>query len=420
MKNPLEITLTEARQLAVQSQGLDRLPDEPDRAAMLATIERIGCLQIDPLNVVARNPLLVLWSRLGSYAEADLDALLWEERALFEYWAHAASILLVADYPLHQATMREFAFGSGMWGERVRQWLADNASFRTYILDELARRGPLFATEIEDRAERPWQSSGWSNSRSVNMMLTLLWEQGEITVTRREGAGFGLKKQWGLLGQHMPQWVNHEPWPRDRVVREAALRALLALGVASERHITNYFMRNGYPDLGNALAELERDGRVCQVAICDDGRTWPGPWYIHADVLPFLDSLRGDGWVARTTLLSPFDNLIADRDRTEQLFDFYYRSEIYTPKAKRQYGYYVMPILQGERLIGRIDPKMDRKTKTLHVHAVHREPGAELGDEEVRAVAASIDELGRFLGAEQVRYGAQIAPEWRGALPAQN
>lgn len=420
MNNPLDITLTEARRLAVHSQNLDRLPDQPDRAALLATIERIGCLQIDPLNVVARNPLLVLWSRVGSYAEADLDALLWDERALFEHWAHAASVLLVADYPLHQATMREFAFGSGMWGERVRGWLADNDSFRTYILDELARRGPLFAAEIEDRAVRPWQSSGWSNSRNVNTMLTLLWEQGDITVTRREGAGFGLKKQWGLLAHHMPQWADHEPWPRDRIVREAALRALLALGVANERQITNYFMRNGYPDLSSALAELVRDGRVQQAAIRNGEGTWPGTWYIHSDLLPVLEDLRRGGWKTRTTLLSPFDNLIADRDRTEQLFDFYYRSEIYTPKAKRQYGYYVMPILHGERLVGRIDPKMDRKTKTLHVHAVHREPGAELGDEEVRAIAAAIGELGGFLGAERVRYGAQIAPAWRDRLLAEN
>ncbi len=412
----LRITPSTARRMAVQSQGLDQLPPVADRETMLAMIRRLGCLQIDPLNVVARSPLLVLWSRLGDYDEADLQALLWEDRVLFEYWAHAASIVLVEDYPLYQAQMRRFGRGDGLWGQRVTRWLAVNEPFRRAILEDLEERGPLYAEEIEDRSVEPWESSGWTNTRNVSTMLGMLWEQGDITVTRRLGDGFGLKKQWGLFEQHMPQWFGHEPWPSERVVSEAAQRSLQALGVGTEKHIRNHFIRDGYPDLSQVLEKLVADGRVLPVTIADEENVWPGQWYMHAQTLPQLEQLRNGTWQGRTTLLSPFDNLIADRERTEQLFSFYYRSEIYTPKAKRQYGYYVLPILHGERLIGRIDPKMDRKTKTLHVHAVHRENGTADGKESAQAIAQAVRQLGRFLGAERVAYGANSPPAWSSAL----
>lgn len=415
----LTISPAEARRLAMRSQALDRLPETPDRAAMLATIRQLGCLQIDPLNIVARSPLLVLWSRLGHYDTADLDQLMWDDKALFEYWAHAASIVLVEDFPLYEAQMRNFARGNGKWGQRVQDWLAVNEPFWRYILDELAARGPLFAEEIEDRSIEPWQSSGWTNTRNVGTMLGLLWEQGDITVTRREGAGFGLKKQWGLFAHHMPQWAEFEPWPSARVVRRAAQRALLALGVATEKQIRNYFIRNSYPDLDAALAALLADGRVRRVTIADEHETWPGEWFIHVNALPELQEIGDGARPPRTTLLSPFDNLIADRERTEQLFDFSYRSEIYTPKAKRQYGYYVLPILHGERLIGRIDPKIDRRSKTLHVYAVHREAGLGASEAVAREIAAAIGQLGRFLGAEQIAYGQRLDPAWAAVLRAE-
>jgi uncharacterized protein YcaQ len=418
-KPELTISPMTARRLAVQSQGLDRLPAVADRETMLATIRQVGCLQIDPINVVARSPLLVLWSRLGSYDEADLQHLLWEDRALFEYWAHAASIVLAEDYPLYQARMQRFE-DVDVWGPRFRDWLAVNEPFRRGILEDMARRGPLYAEEIEDRAVEPWQSSGWTSqpkARNVITMLEYLWEQGSITVTRRLGDGFGLKKQWGLFEHHMPQWSDHEPWTSEQVVREAAQRSLRALGVGTEKHIRNYFIRDGYPELAAVLAGLVDDGRLLPVKIAAGDDVWPGEWFIHAGTLPLLEQLQNGAWQGRTTLLSPFDNLIADRERTEQLFDFYYRSEIYTPKAKRQYGYYVLPILHGDRLIGRIDPKMDRKTKTLHVYAVYQEAGGPEGA--ARDVAAAVGQLGRFLGAERVQYGEKLPAAWAKILQAE-
>jgi uncharacterized protein YcaQ len=412
MANPKYLSPRMARRLAVRAQRLDRIPSEQDMNHILPLRRQVGCLQIDPLNVVARSPLLVLWSRLGSYDVADLESLLWEDRLLFEYWAHAASLVLVEDFPIFQLQMRNFSRGNGAWARRVRNWMEVNEPFRQYILDEMASRGPLYAQEIEDRAVEPWQSSGWTNTRNVSTMLGLMWEQGDITVTRRQGAGFGLKKQWGLLEQHMPDWVNVSPMSQREVVKSAAQKSLKALGVATEKQIQNHYIRGGYPDLAKVLEELRREGRVQRITIRENGKQWSDDWYIHVDTLPDLDDLQSNGWQTRTTLLSPFDNLIADRERTEWLFDFYYRSEIYTPKAKRKYGYYVLPILSGDRLIGRIDPKMDRKTKTLHVYAVHREPGGTDSEEVAYDIAGAVEQLGRFLGAKQIRYGDTIPSKW--------
>jgi uncharacterized protein YcaQ len=393
----LTLTPDEARRLSVAAQRLEAPPVAPSRAMMLDTIRQITCVQLDPINAVARSPLLVLYSRLGpGYNTADLEGLLWEDRALFEYWAHAASIVLADDFPLFQRRMQRQDRSNSAVSRRYWQWYAGNAAFRQYILDEMRTRGPLFANELEDRAEVTWDSSGWSSNRSVTMMIERLWLDGEVTVTRRDGDGFGLKKQWGLMEHQLPAWTDHVPWTEERVVRQAVERALPALGAGRLRDIRNYFTRGEYPALAKALAGLRADGRILEAAVGD----WPGPWYLHVDTLPLLERLRGGGWRPQTVLLSPFDNLIADRDRTELLFDFFYRIEIYVPAAKRQYGYYVMPILHGDRLIGRVDSKMDRAANVLIVNAIHMEPGHALTGDTGAAVEAAIGDLAQFLGAD--------------------
>lgn len=416
MVKQLEISPTIARRLAIQAQRLDRLPDRPDKDAMYAVIRQVRCLQIDPINVVARSPLLVLFSRLGNYQPADLGILLWEECLLFEYWAHAASVVLTEDFPIFQLQMSSFAQGSSAWARRVREWLVVNEPFQGFIKQELAERGPLFASELEDRSVEPWKSSGWTNARNVRTMLGFMWEKGDITVTRRQGAGFGIKKQWGLLNQHMPQWAGFSPGPGDSVVRKAAQISLKALGVATEKHIQNHFVRGGYPNLDKVMADLVQTGDAVPISIGDNGTDWPEQWYIHSSSLADLERLLNGNWSSRTVLLSPFDNLIADRERTELLFNFHYRSEIYTPKAKRKYGYYVMPILHGDRLIGRVDPKFDRKSNTLHVFAVHAEEDAPMSIDSAQAVAGAVGQLGHFLGAQEIQYGNILPSAWAAAF----
>ncbi len=402
MSAPLTLSPQEARRLAVAAQRLERPRPNPTRADVLETIRRITCVQIDPINVVARTQLLVLFSRLGVYDPADLNRLLWDERALFEYWAHAASIVLADDFPLFQPQIERRRTTKG--NPQAEAWLAANAGFRQYILDEIAARGPLFTHEIEDRALVGLGPSVWYGGRAVGPMLEMMWLRGDVTVTQRAGSDYGLKKQWGLLEHQLPGHKDRPPLPRHQAVKAAAERALMALGPARRRDVKSYFIRHSYPGLEKVLAELEAEGRIVPVAVRGEDGEWPGPWYVHVENLPLLERVHGGEWRPQTVLLSPFDNLIADRDRTELLFDFLYRIEIYTPAAKRRYGYYNMPILHGDRIIGRVDPRMDRKANRLVVNAVHLEPGVSLDGETRAAVGGAVESLARFLGAGAIDY----------------
>lgn len=405
----LSISPTTARRLAITKQRLAGPQPDGGKDGMLSVMRSLGCIQLDPINVVARNPLLVLWSRLGEYDLASLESLLWDDKHLFEYWAHAASIVLSEDFPLYQPRMVHFAVGDGRWHQRVQDWFEANNSLRQFILSEMGHRGPLYIDQIDYQGKVvDWESSGWTHSRNLSMMLTFLWERGEIMVTNRVGAGFGLKKQWGLAADHLPQWHGHELWTPAEVTYHAAQRALRSLGVGTAGHIVDHFIRGRYHGLEEALTRLQQENRIVPVEMVEDGRVWKGDWFIHSQDIPLLDKLQGSGWQPRTTLLSPFDNLYCDRQRSEQLFNFSYRSEIYVPEGKRQYGYYVMPLLHGDRLVGRLDPKLERKQKRLIINAVHWEPGTAVTAELTNELKHAVERLARFVGAADVTYAAPL------------
>ncbi len=371
----------------------------------------LGCLQIDPISAVARSPLLVLWSRLGAYDPAHLDALLWRERKLFEYWAHCASIVLTEDYPIHHALMRNYAADDSAWDRRVRQWISENDTLRRAILARIRRDGPLPARALAEDGIAPqaWVSSGWPCGRNGRRRLGFLWMQGKIMVAGRNG----LQKTWDLTERVLPAWTPREKWSRREIAHRTAEQSLRALGVATARQIEQHFTRGRYPSLPSVLAELESAGRIERAQIVEDGTAWRGDWFIHSDDAPRLERLARD-WQPRTTLLSPFDNLICDRARTRMLFDFDYTIEIYVPAAKRKYGYYVLPILHGDRLIGRIDPTMDRANQRLTINAVYAERDAPKSA--ARAVAAAVEDLAAFLGAKEIVYTRRVPAAWKRAL----
>lgn len=401
-----ELSLADVRRLAVQRQCLaGQQPTHPSKEDILHVAQAIRCIQLDPINVVARNPLLIFWSRLGNYQLADFETLLWQDKKLIEYWAHAASLVLVEDFPIHHYHMHHYH--TPPLTKRRAQFLAliaKNDSFKQYILQELRHRGPLFHTELEDRVVVPFKG-GWTGSTTRNRveMLDYLWTTGQVTIVRRDGNGFGLKKKWGLLDEHLPQWANHDVWSAHQVSRQAVQHALLGLGAGTAVHIRNHFTRNRYPHLAEVLEELVTEGIIKQVSVNGEEG-----WYIHKKSLPLLDT----PFEPDTRLLSPFDNLICDRDRTEAVWGFYYRSEIYTPKAKRKYGYYVMPILHGSELIGRLDPRMDRKSKTLHIQGIYLEDDIVPTPELKHAVEQPIQQLAQFLGAKQVSYSGTRPDGW--------
>jgi uncharacterized protein len=404
------ISRTVARRLAIMAQGLAGPRPRPDTEGIMEVVGRLGCLQLDPINIVARSPPLVLWSRIGSYDPGFLDSLLWQERRLFEYWAHAASIVLTQDYPIHQMRMRRFGKESDSWSQQVSAWMQQNETLRISILSALQQRGPLRSRDFEDTVQVAWQSSGWTGGRTVGRMLDFLWAQGHILVARRVGT----QKWWDLAERCLPSvWISKEPLAAQVVVCAAAQKALRALGVATAREVTEHFTRHRYPGLTEVLTHLEATERILRVRVQEQGKDLAGTWFVHAEWLPVLERLEQQAWEPRTTLLSPFDNLICDRKRTARLFDFTYQSEIYTPKDKRQFGYYVMPILSGDQLIGRIDPMFDRGRKHLIINAVHTEPTTSITGETGQAIAMAIEELAAFLDATTISYSHLIPKGWK-------
>jgi uncharacterized protein YcaQ len=382
------LSLPEARRLAV----MGALLAAPQPRSILEVVERLGRVQIDPTSAVARSELLVLQSRLGAYDVSELARLLWDERALFEY---RAFIVPTSDFGIHREAMRGHPRGESARARYTREWMAANAGFRSYVLGELRRRGPLRSRDLEDRAEVPWQTGGWNDGKSLGRMLDSLWFAGEIAIVGREGN----ERLWNLAERWLP--VDEPRLSEAEVARRLLDNQLRWCGFARANRFGFAF---GGPPPGRerVLAELVEEGTAVPVTV--EGLT--GEWLAHADVL-------GREFRPRTTLLSPFDPLIADRDFTAEVFGFRYRLEIYVPKAKREYGYYVLPILHGERLIGRVDPRFDRKAGVLHVNAVYAEPDAP--EDAGPAVLAAIAELGNWLGASHTEVG-DVPPRWRAAF----
>src|SRR5579863_7071208 len=278
MTGDLELSLAEARRLAVGSQHLAGPAPGQSLEAMRQVLRGIRVLQIDPVNVVARSHLLVLWSRLGGFDRADLDTLLWHERWMFEYWAHAASLVLTEDYPIHQHLMRANR------ETLARKWLAANDDFRRYVLDRLRESGPLPIGAIEDRAVVSWTSTGWTNGRNVDKMLDFLWKQGVIMVAGRDG----LRRLWALAD--FPATVMGEELSEEEAVTRAAEHSLRALGVARARDVERHFTIGRYPGL-----DLERARWATPVRVAGGTEQW----WVHREVLGRLD----EEWVDRKSVV---------------------------------------------------------------------------------------------------------------------
>ena len=365
------LTLERARRLAVRAARLDR----PQPRSILEIVRDTGALQLDPTRSIERSERLVLFSRLGAYDVADLDRLLWEERALFTW---RAFLYPVDAWPIVKAAGRTYPHADGR-GDRVRAWLEDNTSFRRYVLSTLRRRGPLRQSELEDRSVRPWESTGWSHGKNVSQLLEFLWAQGAVLVAGRAGQ----ERIWDVA---------------DRVVPPAKA---LATAVAARRYLEQRFREVGpmtasgwkrvpmiwLLPLEEAFPGLVRDG----VLVPHEIEGLRGPWYVHRDLLDDRRPFRG-----RTTVLSPFDPLIYDRQRAERLWGFRYKLEIYIPADKREYGYYVLPILHGDRVAGRIDVVHDRKASVLRVNGLWWE------DEPVDGFDGVLDELAAWVGAASI------------------
>jgi uncharacterized protein YcaQ len=405
---PVTLSRTEARRLALSRQLLTAARPAPDAHGLRAVGQALRYLQLDPVNVIARSHELVLWSRIGARGAAHLDELWWGERWLFEYWAHAAAIVLTEDYPIHRGSMEAYPMAGR---EVVRIWMDANDKLREHIFARLAEGEPLATDAFEDLATVEWPSSGWTNGRNVERMLSFLWRQGRVLVAARTAG----QRLWGLPDACLPPDVVREPVPPDERVALVTEHTLRALGIARPLDIKQYFLRGQYVGLPAALRALQDAGRVVPVKL-EGAAPRSETWYVHADALPDLEAVRAGDWAGRTALLSPFDNLINDRRLNERLWEFSFKNEMYVPKAQREYGYYVLPILHDDRMVGRVAPRFDRPRATLVVEGLWLEPDVAPTAALRKAVMAELADLAGFVGAGAVEYGDVVPERWRAAL----
>jgi uncharacterized protein len=404
MVNPRPIARAHLRRLAISRQHLDdRAP-----AGDLDIVRDLGCLQLDPIRAVERPPEMILFSRTGSDHRDTLETLLWDERSLFTYWAHVASLVLTEDYPVHQWRMR--GIDRLGWGQKIVAWLANPPARALHdeILATARERGAITASDFHAPEESPFYTSGWTTTNVVNRLIDYLWHKGDLAIVGRRGNA----RIWGPAEDFLPDWTPRAEWDDLTVTRYAAQRAIRALGAATPRQIRLHYTRDRYPALAEALAALVAEGTLLPVQVMEDGAALKGPWYMHVEDLPLLERIEAGDWAGRTTWLSPFDNLIADRDRTELLWDFRYRIEIYVPASKREYGYYVLPLLHGDRLIGRMDAKMDRASAILNAGALYAEADAPDDAATLEAIRGATASLAGFLGAEQITWG-EVPARWQ-------
>lgn len=371
----------------------------------MTVARRLGRLQLDPTNVVARSHLLVLWSRLGSYDPENLERLLWRERRLLE---HRAFIVPIEELPVYRWFMRRFPAGDSAWPRRVRRFLESNAPLRRHILTRLRRHGPLPSRAFEDVADASWRSRGWTSGRNVGQMLEFLSARGEVRVTGREGG----ERLWDLADRSLPRWTPHDRLSEREVARRVVERSLRAHGVVSRRYLGKRYSRALTVPLDTILADLVKRSVIAPARLGEERVSPKNPWYVYLEYAAPTGRSSGADSKPWTTLLSPFDNLIHDRERTAQLFDFDFRLEIYVPRARRRHGYFVMPILHEDRLIGRMDPEVDRTRNVLVINAVSAEPDAPATRMVVTAIKGAVEDLATFLGVGGIEFSGRLPGRW--------
>ena len=393
----LEISQRAARRLVIDAQllGAERL--SPDRRGILATVDRLIYLQLDPTSAVARSHLLVLWSRLGRYDPADVARLIYRDQRLFEW---RAFVYPTRHLPFYRLAMRSRSLKYAHWRRRA-VFMRANPSLRHQVLSRLRREGPLPTSAFDGREAVSWHSPGWTNERNASQMLEFLSAKGLVLVAGRAGQ----ERLWDLTGRCVPARALVSSATPAKLIREATIRSLRALGIATAPQIQNMLPAALREPVAKAIVALERSGEFVPARVASTDGTLKGLWYVRAADADRASTLERS-WTGRTTLLSPFDTLIRDRARAEALFGMRYSIEIYVPREKRQYGYFTMPILHDDALIGRIDPRVDRERETLVVNAVHLEPGVKPDRATGRAVARALDDLAQFTGVSRVSLAA--------------
>ena len=403
----MHLGIDEARGVALAAQGLlGPLPARPGVHDVRGAIERLGAVQIDTISVVERSQYLVLWSRLGAYDPGLLDALLYPQRAVFEYWSHAASIVPMIEYAYYRPKMLRFS--EHMWrGDHA--WMERNPDTVRRTLEAVHERGPVASVDFERppaaRRSGPWD---WHGPKESRRALEVLWTTGDLMVhSRRAG-----QKVYDLRERVLAEAFGDDV-PRDDDLPHAddclhyfLRRTVRALGVVTPSWLWDYFrlalpngQTRGKKVYGAALLdELVQEGALVPAVV--DGLREPA--FVAYERLPDLERLRAGDRPTRTILVSPFDSLIWDRARTRALFGYEVCFEAYVVPARRRYGYYCLAILHRGRLVGRLDAKISRAERRLVVRALYLEPHVVAGEDLLDGLANALCDLARFLGAAEI------------------
>nr|WP_241741787.1 crosslink repair DNA glycosylase YcaQ family protein [Microbacterium yannicii] len=359
------LSAAEARRIALAAQGFARpRPENAGTRQLNGALGRMATLQIDSVNVFARSHYMPLFSRVGAYDTAALDRLLFSGRPPYvEYWAHVAAFIPAADWALFDFRMRAMRAKYG--GTAPDGWYAAHRDTVDWVRAELAERGPLRPAQIERDAEKRARGPWWDWD-VVKQALERLWLFGEVAIAGRRG----FERRYGLAEHVIPREVLDAPVPREEAVRELVRRATRAYGVATAADIADYWRIADRKAVTAALDDLADAGELHPVTV--EGWTSAGR--------PAKAWLHSEAAVPRriraAAILTPFDPVVWFRDRAERLFDFEYRIEIYTPAPRRRFGYYSLPVLIDDDVVGRVDLKADRATSTLRVQSAWWEPGA--------------------------------------------
>jgi uncharacterized protein len=390
-----KISIQMARNLMLAAQGLDRSPDEPAvKAAVLEAIRRMYLLQIDTIHVVARSPYLVLWSRLGDYQPEWLDELL-AEGALFEYWAHAMCFIPIEDYPLYRRRMLD-AIQDKVWPYKwAVKWAREHPKVMERVRAHLQENGAVRSAEFENKSHIP---GGWWNWKEEKDALETMLLTGEVMIARRQN----FQRVYELRERVLPGWDDATIPSSNELRRTLALRTVSALGVAFPAWVADYF-RQPKKGMPGRLEMLAQEGLLLQVEV----EGFEEPAYVHPERVDLIEGPEP----TLTTLLSPFDPLVWDRQRASELFDFDYKIECYTPAAKRRYGYFSLPILHRGQLIGRLDPKAHRKQGMFEIKALHLEPGVPISEELAADLAAVLRRLALWHGTPELVIRQSDPPE---------
>ena len=369
---------TQARALMLAAQGLERRPEKKaTKADVLRAIRRMGALQIDTINVVARSPYLVLWSRLGDYEMRWLDELL-AEGALFEYWAHEACFLPIEDFRLYRHRMLD---AESMGWKYSRSWVEERRHEIEQLLALIRERGAVRAADFE-RVDG--KAGGWWEWKTEKRALEMLFTAGELMIARRRN----FQRVYDLRERVLPTWDDRLLPSHDEVRRELTLRAVRALGITTARWVGDYF-RMDKRATSAAVSALAAEGALVKAQV----EGWPEAAFVHPKNLKLAKAAEAETLEPElTTLLSPFDPLVWDRARARAVFGFDYKLECYTPAPKRRYGYFTLPILRRGSLVGRLDAKAHRKDGVFEIKSLYIEPSTRVSLEMMNDIAAALRE----------------------------